>query len=332
VIAGLAGRRRAAPLLLLLTAACQSSFDRVADGCALNAEDAAWRDGAFAAWGLVMERAIGDAAEAPSPTYVFYDARCVYTGARGYWRAQAHNGDVPLPDGGGIPPQVASFAAPLGPNGRSFMAMGLPSVWRAAGVESELGLETLMTAVFVHEMTHTLQFEAYDPIINVMVARWGLDDDINDDAFQDRFRNTPEIAGAVEAERDLLFESAAAARDAEARTLAAMALASMDARRARLAGGPEAGYLEVEDVFLTLEGAAQWAAYTWLTLPDGGGHAADEALAGFRRGGRLWSQDQGLALFLVLDRLAPGWTERAFAVEAPASALTLLADAAGGES
>jgi hypothetical protein len=31
-----------------------------------------------------------------------------------------------------------------------------------------------------------------------------------------------------------------------------------------------------------------------------------------RRGGRQWSQDQGLALLLVVDRLLPGWQQRAF--------------------
>jgi hypothetical protein len=325
-------RRRAAILsLLVLSAACATTLDdRTADGCAMSAEDAAWREGAFAAWDLTLERVIGAEADGPSPVYVFYDARCVFTGADGRWRAEAHRGEATLPDGGSIPPQVASFAAPFGPDRRVYLAMALPSVWRADGVESALGLESLMTAVFVHEMTHTLQFGAYDPIIDEMSARWGLGEDFTDDAFQDRFRGSPQIAAAIQAESTLLFAAAFTDDDAEARDLARQALASMQARRARLDGGPEAGYLEVEDVFLSLEGSAQWAAFRWLTMSEGGGHDARHALPLFRRGGRLWSQDEGLALYLAVDRLLPGWTESAFATTEPRSALRLLADAVEG--
>jgi hypothetical protein len=51
------------------------------------------------------------------------------------------------------------------------------------------------------------------------------------------------------------------------------------------------------------------------------------ALPNFRRGGKQWSQDEGLAIFLAVDRLVSGWTVRTFTAQ-PATALQLLAEAA----
>jgi len=76
-----------------------------------------------------------------------------------------------------------------------------------------------------------------------------------------------------------------------------------------------------------MEGVAEWAGYSRLIHPQGLGIAPEVALPGMRRGGRQWSQDEGLAIFLVVDRLVPDWQARAFAAE-PATAMELLALAA----
>ena len=100
----------------------------------------------------------------------------------------------------------------------------------------------------------------------------------------------------------------------------------MRARRARWFTGADAMYADLDDIFLTMEGIAQWAGYAWLVDPKGGGLSPAAALPGMRRGGRQWSQDEGLAILLVVDRLSPGWPTRAFAPE-PAMALGLLSAA-----
>jgi len=68
----------------------------------------------------------------------------------------------------------------------------------------------------------------------------------------------------------------------------------------------------LDDTFLSLEGAGQWAAYAWLAHPAGGRldrPAAVKRMLGKRR---RWSQDEGLGLFLVVDRLMPGWPSLVF--------------------
>jgi hypothetical protein len=292
--------------------------------------DRAWVAQAATAWGVTARGLPADGAPLPT-TYVFFDARCVYEGAAPRMlRGRAHGGEVDFPDGNTAEPQVASFAAPYDGGRRVYMTMALPSVWAAGGVTSELTLETLMTAVFVHEMTHTRQFAAFNPRLDAMTTRWRLPEDINDDALQERFAEVPEYVAAIETERTLLFEAAAAPDDATARALARQALEAISARRARTAVGADAKYAEIEDVFLSLEGAAQWAAFRWLTDPEGAGYAREVAMPLFRRGGRQWSQDEGLAVYLVIDRLYPEWIARTFADAEPATALELLTAAVEG--
>ena len=86
----------------------------------------------------------------------------------------------------------------------------------------------------------------------------------------------------------------------------------MRARRARFLSGENAAFAAFDDVFLTMEGAGQWLVYRYFRSPEGGAASAGTALNETRRGGRQWSQDEGLVLVLTLDRLLPDWRVRAF--------------------
>lgn len=313
---------------LALTAATEPQAAPLANPCVMSGPDVAWVKRAVDAWHLSLRDSLRVAKGNEPLVTVFFDATCVYRGTSDIARrGEPHGGAIRLPDGKSMPPQVASFASPYDENRRTFMAMALPQIWRAAGVQSELTLETLMVSVFVHEMTHTRQFPVINPLMDELDRRYKLGDDLNDDVVQNRFKDTPEFVAAIDAERALLFRAAAAATDAEARAAAREALARITARRARHYTGDDAKLAELEDLFLTMEGVGQWAAFKWLIHRKGGGFAVENALPWFRRGGRQWSQDEGLALFLVVDRLVPGWTPRVFA-PSPATALELLAEAA----
>ena len=249
----------------------------------------------------------------PLPTIAAIDGECTYLLSRGRLdRAQAspHGGTAVLPDGQEAPIGPISFAS--GDAG-GYFAMSLPSVWRAAGVTSELGLERLMDAVLLHELMHTRQTGLAAEVLKPLAAAGGIvDDELSDDIVQERFGSDPDYAAAWSKERDLLFAAAAAPDDAEARKLAASALELMRARHARWFEGENTVYRGFDDVFLTMEGMGQWLAYRFLLSPQGGDVSPEEALPAMRRGGRQWSQDHGLALLLVVDRLLPGWQQRAF--------------------
>ena len=54
----------------------------------------------------------------------------------------------------------------------------------------------------------------------------------------------------------------------------ALAKARIDARRAIHFVGGNAKYAELKDLFLTMEGVAQWVSYRWLTHPRGGANGS----------------------------------------------------------
>jgi hypothetical protein len=295
--------------------------------CAIDPADRDWLTKAPGAWALVEHGAFGLQPAARQPAFILFDRVCAYRSADGVrWVAEVHGGEVKLPDGDGLPPQVASFAA-AGEDASPFMVMALPTIWRAGAVTSEMGLENMMFAVFAHEMAHTRQFDNYNARFDRIAEVAGLGDDFNDDVVQDRFGADAEFAASVARERELLFLAAEERDVIKAKALAREALELVRVRQARWFTGDKAAFAELEDVFLTLEGVGQYAGYSWLTNARGGGFSHDVAVRGMRRGGRRWSQDEGFGIFLALDRLDPDWPDKAFRTP-PRTALEMLALAA----
>ena len=83
----------------------------------------------------------------------------------------------------------------------------------------------------------------------------------------------------------------------------------------------------LEDVFLTLEGVGNWTALGYMQAPEGLRLPPADAMRRLRGDGQSWTQDEGLALFLVLDALVPQWQRRVLAREA-ISGFALLSEAA----
>jgi hypothetical protein len=286
--------------------------------------DAAWLAAALSRW-REAEREWLHLAPAPLPTIEAADATCTYRLPRGDFaqiEGAAHGGT----------PVLAGQQVPLGPisfaDGPDRFVMSLPSLWRAAGVTSEAGLERLMTGVLLHEIMHTRQADIGAAAIGAMEGASGLGDELSDDSVQSAFADNPEYVAAYQAERDLLFAAAAAGTDADARDFARQALGLLRDRRARWFTGDKVWMIDADDVFLTMEGAGQWLVWRDMGARDGGNLPPAAALAATRRGGRQWTQDEGLALMLVLDRLLPDWQRRAFR-EPDWRAASLLAAAVG---
>jgi len=271
--------------------------------------DRSWLEAALVNWqrAAIEELRLPDA---PLPEIYAIDAVCTFTlpaGDIAAMQGERHGGQVELPNGEKAPLGPISFAFD-----RDRFVMSLPSVWRAAGVTSELGLERLMTGVLLHEIMHTRQSRLAADLLDPIAAAHGLEKTLSDDLLQQTFEEDRAYAAAYREELNTLFAAAAAPDEAAARGLAAHALHMMRARRARWLTGPNAYFAELDDIFLTMEGMGQWLIYRHFVSREGGSIPPDQALAAVRRGGRWWSQDQGLALMLVVDRLLPGWQQRAF--------------------
>ena len=303
--------------------------------CGFEGEPRDWTVQALESWDRLDHQRLGTTRPV-TPTLVLFDATCVYrltpdadadfmVGGRRYAvEGREHGGVIPLPGGGELPARRVSFAFPAEAGGMNFV-MALPALWRAEAATEPRDPAKLAMLVFMHEFAHTQQGEGLGRRIDALVED-GLPPEVDDDIVQKRFRDTPEYVAAWEAERDLYYAASGAPDAAEARRLLAEAWAMTRARRARWFTGDQAILDAADDVFLTFEGSGNWAAWTWLVDPSGGGLSPAEATA-FVRGRRSpWSQDQGLAVMLTLDRLAPDWPGRAFGPEG-ATADALIARA-----
>ena len=283
-----------------------------------------WIETWLDAWELASRRILR-VPDAPPPEIVLFDSACVYTtsaltagglppvegptllGTQLPWRALPHGGSLSLPDSSVMPVQLMSFANATRGSG-PFFVMAAPSYWEENGRDLGSGL----TGVFLHEFAHTRQVRGMLKRIGPIDSTWPYPEELDDDAVQTHFAEDSEYVAAYLAERDLLYRAAEAASPTEVRALAAEALAMMRSRRARWFTGEKAVFAEVDEIFLSLEGAGQWTAYAWLAHPEGGGLDRDAAIRKMLGSRRKWTQDEGLALMLAVDRLLPEWPALVF--------------------
>ena len=293
--------------------------DQVATACDVSAADREWLERSLGAWHFAS-RELTDLGVVDDMTMVVFDAECALTSANAMtggtaagarYVAAQHGGEVMLPDGETMPPVVTSFTR--ADDETAYFVMSLPSVWEAGEVPpGPLGLTDLMTAVLLHEGSHVAQFPTYGAQISELAEREDLPETFNDDSVQDRFGEDDAFATSVARETELFLAAASASDDAEARRLARAGRDAMRVRHARYFVGDDAYLSEAEDLWLTLEGSGQWAGYVWLVHPEGGGRTEDDAMAGFGQRSKWWTQNEGHALALAVDRLDPDWTQVAF--------------------
>ncbi|HEX6279013.1 MAG TPA: hypothetical protein VFZ49_03260 [Pyrinomonadaceae bacterium] len=297
--------------------------------CSVSGEHIGWLEASLNDWHRVKRQAL-KLRDSPRPLMILFDEKCSVSLEPGKslraMRAEPHKGIVALPGSRSVPAQLITFAATYEVHGGKlpFFVFSLPSVWKAAPhLANEPNVDTLIGSVFIHEMTHTLH-GSFHSWLDEHEKLLASDEQLDDDIIQKRFEKNDAFRDSVKSETDFLYLAAIAPSKADSRSQARRALTMIEKRRkTSLAGRQNAVYAELEDVFLTMEGVANWAAYKAALNK---GFDRQKALDLIRRGGKYWSQDQGLAIFLVIDRLLPGWQKRAFAPKA-ATALELLADA-----
>lgn len=254
--------------------------------------------------------------------FVFFDAENVYstsavtvpTGVRikgpllfgktASWKKSPHTGTLLLPNGQTVPVGLMSFAAPLNKeNKKAFFVMPLPGFWKSAGVSSkELGLDKLITGVFLHEFAHSQQTQNFGARMDVfeqdsLFANLNFSDDIIQDIFE-----KDSIYNAAFRKETALFYLAAADTGKKRSAAIDSAMKMLEDRQQQYYTGGKTILKQIDDFFLTMEGVGQYTMYAWLVHPRGGNIPAANALPGVRRK-KSWSQDEGFALILLLSRL-----------------------------
>jgi hypothetical protein len=279
----------------------------------MSAADRTFLDESLATWEVVRAESL-KIGPAPLPTFIVFDDQCVWRDGKG----SAHAGTIALPDGNEVPAAIMTFAGSH--EGKPFLVMALPAMWRAEKRHRDNPrLDLLIRSVFVHEMTHTRQAASFGGRLTELETRHKLED-LNDDIVQQRFADRDGFTAAFAKERDLLYAVANEPDAARRRALAKDALRAIRERRAHYFQGNDAFYAELEEIFLGMEGVANWAGFR---AAMHAGLSRDEAIT-LMQGSRKWfSQDEGLALFLAVDALKQGWQKQVFRKK-PVPAFRLL--------
>lgn len=297
-----------------------------ADPCMLAPDQRAWIESALEIWDRVRERELM-LPPAPLPHLVFFDSRCVWesssiedlTGRR-------HSGTIAIPGGGEAPARLMTFAGRSDGEG-PFLVMALAPLWREIErYRDDPELKTLMRSVFVHEMTHTRQADSFGQRLEAIESAGVLRDELDDDIVQRKFEANDSYRASYEQERNALFAIAEEPSSAGRSAMALAVLRGAKQRRQEFFQGTTSVYGELEEIFLAMEGVANWAGFRAAMLEGVSRERAIELMRGSRR---PWTQEEGLALFLAVDALMPGWQKRAFSKD-PDGAWELLAAALGG--
>lgn len=285
----------------------------------------------FSAWNLVSKD-IYKIYKVRPVEFVFFDDKYVYSTSnitikkgstikgsnlmnlKFQWKKELHNDSITLPDKSVIPINLMSFTGDMSTeSSKSFFVMPLPSFWNKTGVSSkELGLENLITGVFIHEFSHSQQMQNFGKKMTAYEQQSNFGVEFSDDIVQNIFGKDTSYLEYYKKENVLFYGSI---KNNVLDTKSVNEGFAIMKKRQHVYFKEKYETLKLIDTFfLTMEGLGQYSMFLWLTHPKGGHIKRDIAIEGVRRGGKWWSQDEGFALFLILDNLTPpkNWVQGMF--------------------
>jgi len=230
------------------------------------------------------------------------------------WKKALHHDTLTLPDKSIVPISLMSFAAPIpGAGNGSFFVMPLLSFWQKSGVTSkELGLENLITGIFIHEFSHSQQMQNFGKKITdyEQLNKFGVA--FSDDIVQNIFEKDSNYIRLYNKEVELFYS--VIKNNQLNKIILNESFTIMRQRQEEFFKGDLKSLAQIDDFFLTMEGLGQYSMYLWLINPKGGNIKKEIAVAGVRRRKNRWSQDEGFALFLILDQLtkSKNWAKDMF--------------------
>lgn len=273
----------------------------------------------FGGWDLVSQKIFKIKNSTPVE-FVFFDDKYVYStsnitipngekirsskfaGKTLRWKKALHNNSITLPDKQTVPIGLMSFAGEIPNESKAFFVMPLLSFWEKNKVKSdELGLQNLITGVFIHEFAHSQQLENFGKRISKYEKTNSFETEMSDNIVQDVFGQNAPYTELFEKESDTFFTAFKAQEKSAKNSLTLNGLNLLKTRQQQFFKGNYQIFSELDNLFLTMEGIGQFAMYAWLTHPKGGNIPSEKAIIGVRRGGKVWSQEEGFILFLLLD-------------------------------
>lgn len=320
--------------ITLLLVLCMPVICRAQDNITEHQRDSAFYNATgkwFGAWKLVSSGVYKIKSVKPVD-FVFFDDKYVYSTSgvsiangeavkgRNFmnlvlnWKKAPHHDSITLPDHSVVPVGLMSFAGETGGvKSKAFFVMPLPSFWQTAGVTStELGLDNLVTGVFVHEFSHSQQMQNFGKRMTAFEQHTNFGVEFSDDIIQHLFEKDSAYTAMYQQEAKQFYTAVKSSKLDTA--VLRQALNLMQTRQQTYFTGRYDSLQKIDDFFLTMEGLGQYSMYLWLVHPKGANIAPVLAIEGVRRKRKWWSQDEGLVLFLILEKIAKNrdWAKEMF--------------------
>jgi hypothetical protein len=213
-------------------------------------------------------------------------------------------------------PQVA--AMPYDNDQKPFFIAPLPALYhRLAGADQTSNLDELFLGITAHELTHTRHLVYGVQQIKRLRARYQLAESLDDNIIERDFGRNDEYKKTYDEERKLLTSAIMAGDLEDCFRKVEQVLSSAQKRKVRFFVGDKAGYSDLEDIFLAMEGMAMWVQYRTARERGPAGEDWLKTLIKLSERTDAWSQEEGLGLFLLIDGLVPDWQRRFLAPDFP---------------
>ncbi len=226
-----------------------------------------------------------------------------------------------------LPIKADLSAMPYADDQKTFCIIPLPSIFhKLEGLGTVAEMDELFLGIALHEMTHTRQLSFLMGQIKRLSKRYPVPEHLDDNLLEDTFGKDKAYVQRFNREMDKLGDAFMADTLAQCKRDMARALTMIQQRRARYFVGKRKVYAPLEEIFLALEGTGMWAHFQMAKENAPAGEDLKTTLMNLAQRTNAWSQVEGLALFLLLDRLVPDWQVRYFAPNPP-SPFALLQEA-----
>ena len=219
-----------------------------------------------------------------------------------------HDKGLWVPDRAPLPVEPRATAMVYANEQKPFIIIPLPSLFRKlAAADQAPILDEFFLGLSLHELTHTRQIVYAMRQIKRLRKQYRLPESLDDNMIESRFAGDEAYKRLFDEEQQHLSRAVLADKTDVCRRELAQVLAISRQRRARFFVGDRAGWAGLEDVFLALEGSAMWVQYQVTKDHAPKGQDWRQTLRWLAERMDAWSQQEGLGLFLVIDRLAAGW-------------------------
>lgn len=231
----------------------------------------------------------------------------------------AHTGRMWVPGRDPIDLPRNAYTMPYANSAKAFLVIGTPEF-----LAGEYGDEArskqfrdLWRGFAMHELTHTRQFPQLIPILERLQKQYRLPESIDDDLIETTFSRNSEFKRLYDEALGHLMAATLAPDNGTARERTRAALQVIRSWQQRFFAGEYEGWGEVEEAFLCMEGAGQWAHYRHALRMAPPGQPWRQTVFALAVATDSWSQNLGIGLFLLIDRFVPSWRERYFSKSSP---------------